>query len=96
MFLYGSGSAYFAPSAAILEICKAIINNKNEIIPVSAYLTGEYAIADVCIGVPVKLSKTGIEKIVELDLNNEEKSLLLDSAKAIKQSISTIYPKNNE
>lgn len=89
--LHGSGSAYFAPSAAILEICQAIITNKDKIIPVSAYLTGEYGVLDVCIGVPVKLNKFGIEKIIELDLNNEEKTLFLESVKVIKQNIKTIY-----
>lgn len=89
--LYGLGSAYFAPSAAILEICRAIIKNENKAIPVSTYLEGEYGVSDICIGVPVKLNKNGIKKIIELDLDPQEKELFLQSAESLRDSINTIY-----
>jgi len=89
--LYDSGSAYFAPSAAILEICLAIKNNSKETIPVSAYLEGEYGVDKVCIGVPAIIGKAGIKEIVELDLNLHEKELLTQSASSIKKSIELIY-----
>ncbi|MFH1622878.1 MAG: malate dehydrogenase [Candidatus Omnitrophota bacterium] len=91
--LYGSGSAYFAPSAAILEICLAIKNNSKDAIPVSAYLEGEYGISKVCIGVPAKIDRSGIREIVKLDLDATEKELLIESAKAIKKGIKFIYKK---
>ena len=90
--LYGSGSAYFAPSIAILEVCSAIKNNGNATIPVSACLKGEYGIKDACIGVPAKIGKNGISEIVELNLNEQEKEHLRQSAESIKKSISIIYP----
>jgi malate dehydrogenase len=89
--LYGAGSAYFAPGAAILEICLAIVKNKKITIPACAYLDGEYESRDVCIGVPVVIDRNGIRKIIELKLNQEEKELFLSSVKSIKESINIIY-----
>lgn len=89
--LYGSGSAYFAPAAAILEICRALIGKNSETIPVSAYLEGEYGISDVCIGVPVRIDSQGIKEIVELDLNQQEKEKLLQSASSIKSGVDLVY-----
>jgi len=89
--LYVAGSAYFAPSAAILEICLAIAKNNKALIPVCAYLYGEYGFQDVCIGVPAKIDENGIREIVELDLNPQEKELFLASVNSIKDSISIIY-----
>ncbi|MFC1709678.1 malate dehydrogenase [Candidatus Omnitrophota bacterium] len=91
--LYGSGSAYFAPAAAILEICLAIKNDSKAIIPVSTLLKGEYGIDNVCIGVPAKIGKSGIREIVKLDLEKSEKDLLLQSALSIKKNTKLIYPK---
>ncbi len=83
--LLGSGSAYFAPSVAIVNIVKTIVKDKKETIVISAYLNGQYGIKDVCLGVPCKLGRLGIERIIELDLNGQEKELLLKSALALKQ-----------
>ncbi|MFH1458219.1 MAG: malate dehydrogenase [Candidatus Omnitrophota bacterium] len=85
--LLGSGSAYFAPSAAIASLVKAIIKDEKRTVGVSAYLNGEYAVKDVCIGVPCRLGKEGIEKIIELDLNNEEKEAFHKSASSIRELI---------
>lgn len=85
--LLGSGSAYFAPSAAIAAVVKAIVRDEKRIIGVCAYLNGEYGLKDVCIGVPCRLGRQGIEKIIELDLNKEEKEAFLASATNLKETI---------
>lgn len=90
--LLGSGSAYFAPSQAIAAIVKIIVKNEKRTIGVSAYLDGEYGIKDICIGVPCRLGKDGIEKIIELDLNKEERSLFLNSAESVSKNLGLIKP----
>lgn len=82
--LLGSGSAFYSPSAAVFKMISAIVNDSGETFTASAYLEGEYSISGICIGVPCKLGKRGIEKVVELDLSNEEKSSFLNSADAIR------------
>jgi malate dehydrogenase len=81
----GTGSAFFAPSAAIAQIINAIVKDEKKIIGACAYLNGEYGIKDTCIGVPCYLGKDGIEDIVELDLNKEEGDRFKDSANSINQ-----------
>ncbi|MBN2831345.1 MAG: malate dehydrogenase [Candidatus Omnitrophica bacterium] len=76
----GTGSAFFAPSAAIAQIVNAIAKDEKRVMGVCAYLEGEYAIKGICIGVPCKLGKNGIEDIIELDLNKEEAKVLKESA----------------
>lgn len=83
--LLGSASAYFAPSAAIAAIVKVIAKDEKRNVGVCAYLNGEYGIKGICIGVPCRLGKGGIEKIIELDLNKQEKELLVKSAESIRQ-----------
>ncbi len=90
--LLGSGSAYFAPSQAILSIVRAIVKDEKRIIGVSACLNGEYGIKDICIGVPCRLGKEGIEKIIEFDLNKEERPLFLKSAESIRRNLDLIKP----
>ena len=90
--LLGSGSAYFAPSQAIAAIVKIIVKDEKRLIGLSSYLNGEYAIKDTCIGVPCRLGKKGIEKIIEFDLNKEEKSLFLNSAESIRKNLELIKP----
>lgn len=82
--LLGSGSAYFAPSLAVAQIVKVMVRDEKCILGVSAFLNGEYGIQDVCIGVPCRLGKKGIEQIIELDLNKQEKDALIKSAVALK------------
>ncbi|MGD9014709.1 MAG: malate dehydrogenase [Candidatus Omnitrophota bacterium] len=86
----GSGSAYFAPSTAIVELAKAIIDDKQRILPVSVYLKGEYGLKDICIGLPCCLGKNGVERVVELELNTKEREAFLESAESIKKQISAI------
>ena len=88
--LLKTGSAFYAPSAAVARMAEAIVLDKKEILPCAAYLEGEYGIKDTVIGVPVKLGKSGIEQIIELELTPEEKQALANSAKAVKQLIKTM------
>ena len=66
------------------QMVEAIVRDQKRIFPVCAWLTGEYGINDLYIGVPVKLGKNGIEEIIELELNDEEKALLVESEKAVR------------
>lgn len=88
--LLGSGSAYFAPSAAITELVKAIAKDEKRVLGVSAYLNGEYGISDVCVGVPCRLGRNGIEQIIELDLNAQEKESLQNCANKLKDQFASI------
>lgn len=82
--LLGSGSAYFAPSAAIASLVSAIIKDKRLPFGVSAQLNGEYGLKDICCGVPCVIGEQGIVKIVELELNPQEKKDFLGSVEAIR------------
>jgi len=85
--LLKTGSAFYAPSAAVARMAEAIVLDKKEILPCAALLQGEYGIEDTVIGVPVRLGKKGVEEIIELELTTEEKQLLHDSAEGINQLI---------
>ncbi|MGH9321380.1 MAG: malate dehydrogenase, partial [Vicinamibacteria bacterium] len=85
-----SGSAYYAPSAAIVEMVEAILKDKKKILPCAAYLEGEYGINGLYIGVPVKLGGKGIEEIVEISLTNEERVALQKSAAAVQELVEKI------
>ena len=76
-------SAWYAPGAAVSALVQAIACDQKKMFPCSALLEGEYGLSDLTIGVPVILGKNGIEKIVEIDLNEEEKALLKESAKGV-------------
>ncbi len=78
-------SAWYAPGAAAAQMVESIIRDQKRIFPVCAWLQGEYGLKDVYLGVPVKLGKNGIEQIIELQLNAEEKQLLDSSAVAVKE-----------
>jgi len=82
--LFGSGSAYYSPSAAVFKMIESILKDRKETLAASAYLEGEYGLSDLCIGVPCKIGKGGIEEIVELDISADEKAALVRSAQAIK------------
>ena len=77
-------SAWYAPGAAAAQMVEAVIRDQKRIFPVCAWLQGEYGMNDIYLGVPVVLGKKGIEKIIELDLNDAEKALLKESANAVK------------
>ncbi|NND94295.1 MAG: malate dehydrogenase [Flavobacteriales bacterium] len=77
-------SGYYAPGAAAAQMVEAIVKDQKRIFPVCAWLKGEYGLSDIYLGVPVKLGKNGIEEIIELDLNSEEKALLETSAQHVR------------
>ena len=85
-----TGSAYYAPSAASTEMVEAILKDKKKILPCAAYLTGEYGINGLYVGVPVKLGSKGIEQIIEIKLSPEEKAALDKSAAAVKELVAVI------
>jgi len=85
-----TGSAYYAPSAAVAEMVEAILKDKKKIVPCAAYLEGEYGIHGLFIGVPCKLGSNGIEKIIEIKLTPEEQAALQKSADSVKELVGVI------
>ena len=88
--LIQNGSAYFAPSAAAYVMVEAILNDRHRIVPVAAYLAGEYGLNNIFMGVPVQLGRQGIEKAIKLPLNDYELKALHASAAAIQESINLL------
>ncbi|VVB84342.1 Malate dehydrogenase [uncultured archaeon] len=88
--LLKTGSAYYAPSAAIANMVEAVLKDTKRVMPVCAYLEGEYGLRDIYLGVPVKLGRRGVEKVIELELAPEEKKSLDRSAEAVKSGIASI------
>jgi malate dehydrogenase len=78
-------SAWYAPGAAVSQMVEAIVDNQKRIFPVCAYLNGEYGLKDIYLGVPVILGKDGVEEILEISLDSDEKKLLSSSAASVKQ-----------
>lgn len=87
-------SAWYAPGAAAAQMVEAIVRDQKRIFPVCAWLTGEYGLKDIYLGVPVVLGKNGIERIIELDLNADEKALLAESATAVKDVMNVLDTMN--
>jgi len=85
-----SGSAYYAPSAAVAEMVDSILNDRKRVLPCSAFLEGEYGIHKLFVGVPVKLGAGGIEKIFEAKLTEEESAALQKSAAAVKELVNVM------
>ena len=85
-----TGSAYYAPSAAVTEMVEAILRDKKKILPCAAYLEGEYGLRGLFVGVPCKLGTRGIEQIIEIKLLPEEKAALEKSAGAVKELVGVI------
>jgi len=85
-----TGSAYVAPAASIAEMAEIIVRDKKEILPASVYLQGEYGLEGICIGVPVRLGKEGVEEIIPLDLNSEEKATLHKAEAEIKEALKNL------
>jgi malate dehydrogenase len=88
--LLKTGSAFYAPSAAIAEMVEAVILDRKKILPCTTYLDGEYGIKDTVISIPVKLGRNGIEQIVELELTADEKQALASSAESVRQLLKTM------
>ena len=88
--LLKTGSAFYAPSAAAIQMTEAILKDKKRILPCCVYLEGEYGLKDLCFGVPIKLGAQGIESIIELELTEDEKKLVAKSAESVKKSITEL------
>ena len=85
--LLKTGSAYYAPSASIVQMVESILLDRKQILPCTAYLTGQYGIDGLYVGVPVKLGAGGVEEIVEFDLTAEEQAALCRSADAVRELV---------
>jgi malate dehydrogenase len=83
--LLKTGSAFYAPASAAVEMAEAILKDKKKVLPCAVYLQGEYGIKDLFIGVPVKLGAKGIEQVIEIKLSNEENAALRKSAAAVQE-----------
>ncbi len=88
--LLKTGSAYYAPAAAIISMIEAIVKDKHRILPCAVLLDGEYGLHDVVIGVPVKLGRTGIESIIEIQLMAREKEALTAAVQNVKTNLAKI------
>ncbi len=87
-----TGSAFYAPAAAVTEMVESILKDKKKVLPVAAYLEGEYGINGLYVGVPAKLGARGIEKIYELELTADEKAALDHSADAVQGLVDVLAP----
>src|SRR5579862_2284214 len=88
--LLKTGSAYYAPSAAVFEMVDAILKDKKKILPCAAYLEGEYGMKDLFVGVPVKLGAKGIEQIIEIKLEPDEKAALQKSSESVRELVTVL------
>lgn len=88
--LLGNGSAYYAPAASLVEMCEAILKDQRRVLPSIAYLEGEYGHEGIYLGVPTILGAGGIEKIIELELTDEEASALAKSVESVKSVMSVL------
>jgi malate dehydrogenase len=88
--LLKTGSAYYAPSAAVVEMVEAILKDKKKILPCAAYLEGEYGIKGLYVGVPVKLGARGVEQIIEIKLTPEENAALQKSAASVRELVGVL------
>jgi malate dehydrogenase len=88
--LLGNGSAYYAPAASLVEMCEAILKDQRRVLPSIVYLEGEYGYNGIYLGVPTVLGANGLEKIMELELTNEEKAALDQSAESVKSVMSIL------
>src|SRR6185312_4113811 len=85
-----TGSAYYAPSSAVVQMCEAIAKDQKRILPCAAWLQGEYGLRDLFLGVPCKLGRTGLEKIYEVELTADERKALEASAEAVREPMRAV------
>ena len=85
-----TGSAYYAPSAAAVQMVESIVKDKKRVLPCAAWLTGEYGLQDVYCGVPCKLGRNGLEAILEVELSEEERTALHKSADAVRNTMAAV------
>ena len=89
-----TGSAYYAPAAAAVQMVEAIVKNKRRILPCAAWLQGEYGMRDLYLGVPCMLGENGLERIIEVELDHEERAALENSAEHVRSSVSALKALN--
>ena len=89
--LLGTGSAYYAPGSAVVEMVEAVLKDKKKILPCSVFLQGEYGIHGLFVGVPCKLGANGLERIVEIELTADEDAALKKSATAVQELVQVIH-----
>ena len=87
-------SAWYAPGAAAAQMVEAIVDDQRRIFPICAYLNGEYGLKNIYIGVPVILGRKGVEEIIEINLDKDEKILLAESAKSVKETMKALDDMN--
>ena len=85
-----TGSAYYAPAAAAAQMAEAIVMDKKRVLPCAAWLTGEYGLKDLYVGVPCKLGEGGLEGIIEVELTADEKAALKKSAESVKETMGAV------
>jgi len=85
-----TGSAYYAPSAAVVQMVEAIVRDKKRILPCAVWLKGEYGLSGMYCGVPAKLGRKGLEQILEVDLTAQERAALQKSAEGVKQTMAAV------
>jgi malate dehydrogenase len=88
--LLKTGSAYYAPGSSAAQMVESIVRNKKRILPCSVWLEGEYGLNDTVVGVPVKLGKNGMEKIIEIKLTDSEAAALKKSSDDVKENIAKV------
>ena len=88
--LLKTGSAFYAPGAAVAQMVESILKDKNLIVPAAAYMQGEYGLNDIFFGVPVQLGRKGAVKIIEYNLNDQEQAALNNSAEAVSQTVAAL------
>jgi malate dehydrogenase len=87
-----TGSAYYAPSAAVTQMAEAIVHDKKRVLPCAAWLEGEYGLSGMYVGVPCKLGRRGLEQIIQVELSAEERAALAKSAAAVKETMAAVKP----
>jgi malate dehydrogenase len=85
-----TGSAYYAPSSAAVQMCEAIVRDQKRILPCAAWLKGEYGMSDLFLGVPCKLGRKGLEQIIEVELTDDERTALAKSADAVREPMQVV------
>ncbi len=88
--LLGDGSAYYAPAAAIIQMVEAILKDQKRVLPVTAYLEGEYGLSNMFMGVPAVLGSSGVERVIEVDLKETERVMLEKSAASVQSTLETL------
>ena len=93
--LLKSGSAYYAPASSAIQMAESFLKDKKRVLPCAAFLNGEYGVRGLYVGVPVIIGSGGVERIVEIDLNDEEKAMFsksVDSVKNLVEACTRIAP----